>query len=88
MRASPSVMDISTEDKIEKEYSKIIMKKDLSFIASMIDKCSQYTTGQLVTATHAQEPWKNAYKNQNKNVIDNNKIKEFFAKRRGKDGKQ
>lgn len=83
----PSVMDISSKDIIDKEYSKIIMKMDLSLIASMIDECSKYTTGQLVNITHAQEPWGNAYKNQTKNVITPDKIKEFFAKRRGEDGK-
>lgn len=83
----PSVMDISTRDKIDKEYSRIIEKIDLNIISSMIDECNKYTTGQLVNITHAQEPWKKAYKDQTKNVITPDKIKEFFAKRRGQDGK-
>lgn len=84
----PSAMDISKKEKFDKEYLKLISKTDLKMISSMIDECNKYTTGQLVNITHAQEPWKNTYKDQTKKVIGNDKIIEFFARRRGKDGKK
>ncbi len=59
------VLDISTSDK--------------SIIDKMVDRCSKYTTPTLVSFTHDQRPWKDAYFRPYKNnQITNESIKSFF----------
>lgn len=43
----------------------------------IVDKCSKYSTNQLVDITHNQDPWREAYYNGNR-IIYNEDIRNYF----------
>lgn len=66
----------------ENQYTEsVFSKEDLSFIKSVVKKLNKYTASQLVTITHAQDPWKNAIKHGNRTIINKNSISEYFINR-------
>lgn len=58
--------------------SDVICKDDQLLINSMVDSCSDYSASQLVTITHRQAPWRNAFSPYLNNVITKESIKSFF----------
>lgn len=69
-------------DYVIKEYNdNIFEKQDLKFIKTVVKKLSKYTASNLVTITHAQDPWKNAIKNGNRSTISKESIMHYFDKR-------
>lgn len=56
----------------------IIQKKDKVSIEQVIDKFSKYSATDLVTLTHMQSPWLDAYVPYQNNEITREAIKEFF----------
>lgn len=62
-----------------REYSDdIILKTDKKLIEAVVDKFSDYSATDLVTITHNQAPWKNAYQKGKNNEITIDSIKEYF----------
>lgn len=55
-----------------------IDKADRAIINSVVDKFADYTATDLVTLTHHQDPWKDAYEPHGNNVITNESIREYF----------
>ena len=63
----------------EVEYKdNIINEKDKKLINEVVNAFSNYSASDLVSLTHAQDPWKNAYKSRQSNVITKKAIEEFF----------
>ncbi len=56
-----------------------IPKCDQEKINKVVDKFSSYSTTSLVSLTHNQRPWKEAYSGLNNGVISKESIKEYFA---------
>lgn len=56
-----------------------IPKDDRDIIASVVDQFSSYSTTDLVSLTHRQQPWKNAYARSINRVISKDSIKEYFG---------
>lgn len=56
----------------------IISDSDKKLIDSVIDKFSDYSATDLVTLTHRQSPWINAYVPYQNNEITCNAIREYF----------
>lgn len=56
----------------------IISVEDKKRIGEVIDKFADYSATDLVTLTHAQKPWKNAYRRGCNNEITVEAIKEYF----------
>lgn len=56
----------------------VISVDDQPLITSMVDTCSHYSASQLVTITHKQAPWRNAFSPYLNNVITKGSIKSFF----------
>lgn len=56
----------------------IILKTDKKIIDDVIDECIKYSTSELVSITHRQKPWKQAYAKGPNTVISCTKIKEYF----------
>lgn len=66
------------------EYESAIKElsdEDIKRISAMIDMCSKYSASKLVTITHKQEPWRNAYKQYENNEITPRAIKEYYERR-------
>lgn len=47
-------------------------------INSVIDKFADYSATDLVTITHNQAPWKNAYVTYSNNSISNESLRRYF----------
>ena len=56
-----------------------ILSDDQALINEIVDICSKYSAAMLVEVTHAQEPWKKAYKRYQNNTISNDSIKSFLS---------
>lgn len=56
-----------------------ITGEDRSLINRMLDKCSHYSTTMLVSMTHRQQPWKDAYERQYDNTISLRSMQAFFG---------
>lgn len=56
----------------------IISPADKIIINSVIDKFADYSATDLVSLTHNQAPWKNAYIPRMNNLISNEAIREYF----------
>lgn len=57
----------------------IISDDDKKLIDMVVDKFSEYSATDLVTLTHRQAPWKDAYVRGMNNAIKNESIKEYFS---------
>ena len=55
-----------------------ILSGDKALIDRIVDECSKYSAAMLVEVTHAQDPWKKAYKRYQNNIITNDSIKRYF----------
>ena len=56
-----------------------ISLKSQNAIAEVIDSLAKYSASDLVRVTHGQDPWKNVYHEDEKNIkIGNSAIKEYF----------
>lgn len=55
-----------------------VSRDDERRINEMTKRCCQYTTSQLVSFTHYQDPWINAYNNAFDHEITIESIKNFF----------
>ena len=56
-----------------------ISDEDQKLIDNMVDKLKDYSASALVSVTHAQDPWKNAYICGHNNKITNQDIRKFFG---------
>lgn len=56
----------------------IIQNKDKVLIEQVVDKFSKYSATDLVTLTHMQSPWLDAYVPYQNNEITQESIREFF----------
>ena len=59
-------------------HSHVISEEDKRRIESVVDKFADYSATDLVTITHGQTPWKNAYRRGQNNEITIAAIKEYF----------
>ena len=57
----------------------VILKMHQIMIDAIIDKFANYSATDLVTLTHRQAPWKDAYVPHRNNEISINSIKEYFS---------
>lgn len=48
-------------------------------VNEMLDKCSSYSTNQLVNITHTQKPWIEAYSKGRGTPITNEAIRDYFV---------
>lgn len=55
-------------------------KEDENLIINMLDYLKSYSTSQLITITHNQDPWRNAYRNGINSEITPESIKIYFKK--------
>lgn len=55
-----------------------IDSKDKAPINSMLDKCGRISTTDLVTISHGQDPWMDAYHNPRSNEITVDAIERYF----------
>ena len=55
-----------------------ISSADGHLIDAMLNHCAKYSTPALVDITHAQDPWKNAYRNGFDNEITPAAIRTYF----------
>lgn len=62
-------------DQLEKHLNEIKNRKHRNLIDTIIEKCNDYTPGQLVYKTHEEAPWKETNR---KDFILCNKIKDYF----------
>lgn len=65
-----SEREVFNEDKIPED--------DREIIESVVDQFANYSTTDLVSLTHRQKPWKNAYRNSGNRVISKDSIREYF----------
>lgn len=58
----------------------IIADEDKELINDMVDKCSEHTASYLVEVTHAQDPWRDTFKDGEgrNNIILREAIKKYF----------
>lgn len=56
----------------------LIKSDDKKMINSVIDKFADYSATDLVTITHNQAPWKNAYVTYSNNSISNESLRRYF----------
>ena len=56
----------------------IISLEDKELIDKMVDRLSDYSTTKLVSITHKQTPWKEAYECGKNTVITNESIRRYF----------
>lgn len=66
------------ESKVIKYKDNVISEPDKQRIESVVDKFADYSATDLVSITHAQTPWKVAYKKGQNNEITIDSIKGFF----------
>lgn len=62
------------------ESGRPISRPDRELINGMVDACDRYSASELVTLTHNQDPWRNAYQKYYNNVISIDSIEEYFRK--------
>lgn len=62
----------------EKYDATIIAEGDATMINEVVDMLSEYTASDLVTITHSQAPWKNAYRKDENNEITIESIRDYF----------
>lgn len=55
-----------------KECDKVLINK-------ILDKCARYSTSKLVSITHNQKPWKDAYLRKFDNTISTKEMRTFFG---------
>lgn len=55
-----------------------ISQSDRELINGMVEACSRYSASDLVTMTHNQAPWQNAYQKYYNNIISIDSIEEYF----------
>lgn len=61
------------------EYKEDIIKENhKKLIRDIVDKLSYYTAYDLVKITHEQTPWKEAYKENENNIIKKESLKKYF----------
>ena len=61
------------------EYNdNIISSNDKNLINAVVDKLENYTATDLVTLTHNQSPWINAYDENTHNEITNQSLYDYF----------
>ena len=58
---------------------KVICARDQDLINTALEKCSHYTTSTLITLTHGQTPWIEAYKRGNDNTISPDSMQTYFG---------
>lgn len=56
----------------------VILPEDKLLINKMVDKLSDYSTASLVSITHNQAPWKNAYEPGRNNIITVDAIRRYY----------
>lgn len=66
--------------KSERKYfdSSVILMEHRNMINAVVDKFANYSATDLVTLTHKQAPWKNAYVPHMNNEITISAIREYF----------
>lgn len=79
-----SYIDFNSEDIWKSgviEYNEnVILKKDREDIASVIEEFSDYSASYLVSLTHRQKPWRDAYNTLGQNsVIEPEAIRRYFS---------
>ena len=52
---------------------------DSMLINRILDKCAHYSTTSLVSMTHRQKPWKDAYESRFDNTISLGAMRSFFG---------
>lgn len=57
----------------------VIRDKDKSWIKEVVDSFHNYTATDLVSITHKQAPWLNAYRKNQNNEITIDSLKEYFV---------
>ena len=57
----------------------IISKEDRKLIETVVDRFSNFSATDLVTLTHKQAPWEQAYVPYQNNIITNDEIRGFFC---------
>lgn len=57
----------------------VIAEEDAKRINAVVDQFSRYSATDLVTLTHNQAPWENAYVPHRNNEITKEAIKEYFS---------
>lgn len=70
---SSSILRFATSNTI------YIDEKDCFLIGRILDKCSFYTTTELVSIIYNQTPWKEAYENKFDNTISLDSMRIFFG---------
>lgn len=66
------------DSKVQQYKDDVIKIEDKSLIDAVVDKFSDYSATDLVSITHRQAPWKEAYQQGRNNEITTNAIKEYF----------
>lgn len=56
-----------------------IAGNDRMLIGKILDKCANYSTTSLVSMTHRQKPWKDAYESRFDNTISLPAMRAFFG---------
>lgn len=56
-----------------------ILPDDRALINRMLDNCARYSTTALVSMTHNQKPWRDAYRRRFDNTITNQDMLAFFG---------
>ena len=59
-------------------YEDVISRVHKKHINTVVDTFSGYSATALVTLTHKQDPWKNAYKPNENNIISIDEIRSYF----------
>lgn len=60
------------------EIFQSISEKDKKYMDEIIEKCSEYSTSELVAITHRQTPWMEAYQKYYHNIISKEAIRDYF----------
>lgn len=58
--------------------SKIISRDDKNSVECVVEKFKDYSATDLVKLTHAQDPWKDAYRPYENNIISLESIRNYF----------
>jgi len=64
--------------KVQQYEDDVIASVDKVMIEAVVDKFADYSATDLVSITHRQAPWKNAYQQGRNNEITLEAIKEYF----------
>lgn len=71
--------NVFLEPLIKKFDDSIIDKEDKIVIQQVIDDLEKYSTTRLVSITHNQKPWRDAYIPGKNCIIESKAIKDYFA---------